>query len=113
MATPVDASADISVKGQKKAEAYQKRANKDFTRKVADSLGISKYGDTRRIREMVEEATEKVKAGTFTEADKEKLFDEMFAEGVMVDESFVKQYANLKQTIRNTQLRLTDVLSRV
>lgn len=106
--TQKNASADVPVKGQKSADTYQKRAERDFAQTVADSLGISKYSDNRRIREMVGEAAEKVKKGTFTEADKEKLFDEMFAEGIIVDESFVKQYASLKQTIRNTPLHLTD-----
>lgn len=106
--TQKNASADVPVKGQKSADTYQKRAERDFVQAFSSAVGVSKYSDNRRIREMVNEATEKVKAGTFTEADKEKLFDEMFAEGIIVDESFVKQYASLKQTIRNTPLHLTD-----
>ncbi|MGN1413511.1 MAG: LPD23 domain-containing protein [Anaerovoracaceae bacterium] len=100
------------VKGQKRAESYQKRANRDFVETVKESLGVNKFSDSKRIQSMTEDTVKKLEEGTLTTADRDRLFDEMFAEGVLVDEQFYRQYANLKQTIRNTKLHVTEDIRR-
>lgn len=101
-----------TVKGQKKAEGYQKRANRDFVQTMKESLGVNKFSDSKRIRSMTEDTVKKLEEGSLTTADRDRLFDEMFAEGVLVDEQFYRQYADLKRVIRNTQLHVTEDVRR-
>ena len=95
------------VRGEKKATSYQRRARKNAREAVKSILGVSKFADAKKIDAALDAAVEKMKTHSFTSADQDTLFDEMFSEGIVVNQQMVKEYANLKQTLRNTQLHVT------
>ena len=105
---------EMPVRGEKKATSYQRRARRNAKEAVKNILGVSKFADSRKIDAALDEAIEKMKTHSFTNADRDALFDEMFSEGIVVNQKMVSQYANLKQTLRNTQLHVTkDVANNI
>ena len=105
---------ETPVRGEKKATSYQRRARRNAKEAVKNILGVSKFADSRKIDAALDEAIEKMKTHSFTNAERDALFDEMFSEGIVVNQKMVSQYANLKQTLRNTQLHVTkDVANNI
>ena len=111
---PASFISETPVRGEKKATSYQRRARRNAKEAVKNILGVSKFADSRKIDTALDEAIEKMKTHSFTNADREALFDEMFSEGIVVNQKMVNEYANLKQTLRNTQLHVTkDVANNI
>ena len=111
---PASFISETPVRGEKKATSYQRRARRNAKEAVKNILGVSKFADSRKIDAALDEAIEKMKTHSFTNADRDALFDEMFSEGIVVNQKMVSQYANLKQTLRNTQLHVTkDVANNI
>lgn len=96
------------VKGEAKAASYEKRKVRDFDQTVKEALGISKYENSDRIKNLTKEAVEKMKNNSFTAKDRDALFDAVFEEGINVDMSFLEKYKHLKDELRNKPLKVTD-----
>lgn len=96
------------VKGEAKAAMYERRSVRTFDRTVKEALDISRYGDNRKIKQLTDEAVEKMKSGSLTSEDKDKLFDTIFEEGINVDMTFLEKYKHLKDELRNKPLKVTD-----
>ena len=96
------------VKGEAKAASYEKRKVRDFDQTVKEALGISKYENSDRIKNLTKEAVEKMKNNSFTVKDRDALFDAVFEEGINVDMSFLEKYKHLKDELRNKPLKVTD-----
>ena len=96
------------VKGEAKAARYERRSVRAFDRTVKEALDISRYGDNRKIKQLTDEAVEKMKSGSLTSEDKDKLFDTIFEEGINVDMTFLEKYKHLKDELRNKPLKVTD-----
>lgn len=96
------------VKGEAKAARYEKRKIRNFDKTVKEALGVSKYGDSEKIKRLTSEAAEKMKDDTLTAKDKDELFNAVFEEGINVDMSFLEKYKGLKDELRNKPLKITD-----
>ena len=96
------------VKGEAKAARYERRSVRTFDRTVKEALDISRYGDNRKIKQLTDEAVEKMKSGSLTSEDKDKLFDTIFEEGINVDMTFLEKYKHLKDELRSKPLKVTD-----
>lgn len=96
------------VKGEAKAASYEKRKVRDFDQTVKEALGISKYENSDRIKNLTKEAVEKMKNNSFTAKDRDALFDAVFEEGINVDMTFLEKYKHLKDELRNKPLKVTD-----
>lgn len=96
------------VKGEAKAARYEKRKIRNFDKTVKEALGVSKYGDSEKIKRLTSEAAEKMKDDTLTAKDKDELFNAVFEEGINVDMSFLEKYKGLKDELRNRPLKITD-----
>ena len=96
------------VKGEAKAASYEKRKVRDFDQTVKEALGISKYENSDRIKNLTKEAVEKMKNNSFTAKDRDALFDAVFEEGINVDMSFLEKYKHLKDELRNKPLKVTE-----
>jgi len=105
---PNTAEPAAPVRGAKKAAAYEKRQQRYFVEKTKEALGVSKYADNKKIQEMVSAAGEKMKAGGMSQAERDAMFDTMFTDGIVKDYELISRYGDLKSTLRNTALKVTD-----
>ncbi|GEM_PF-2467589 len=91
-----------------KVEKYQSRQEKYFVESIADSLGISKFADKSGLKTKVTELTIQLKNGTATPEKINSLFDTILEDGIQVDFTYYNQYRPLKESIRNTKIKITD-----
>ena len=102
----------VTTKTSQKAKQVQNREIREADLAMKEALGINKYSDNKYIKEQMNLAVEKMKDGSLTRADKDRLFNEMFAEGIVVDQDFALRYQDLKKTIRQTQLSVSERVRR-
>lgn len=101
-------AADKAIPGTKKAEKYERRQVRNFDDSVKEALGIVKYSDNKKIKNLTEDMVEKLKSGSLSDADKDKLFAEMFSEGLAENENYVNTYKEVRDRIRNVRLQIND-----
>lgn len=96
------------VRGRAKADKIERRNIREFDKTVKEALGITKYEDNPKIKDLINKTAEKIKEGALTKKDRDELFDQIFKEGVNVDVEFFEKYKPLKQELRNKALAVTD-----
>ena len=96
------------IKESKKAQQYEHRKIREADKEIKEALGINKYSDTPYIKEQMDAAVEKMKNGSLSKAEREELFDEMFENGIVVDTEFATHYQDLKKTLRETPIKVSD-----
>lgn len=96
------------VKETKKAQQYEKRKIREADTVIKEALGVNKYSDAPYIKKRMNEAVEKMRNGSLSTRDREQLFDEIFANGIKVDTEFAVRYQDLKKTLRETPIKVSE-----
>ena len=96
------------IKESKKAQRYERRQVREADKAIREALDINKYSDGPYIKKRMDEAVEKIKNGSLSKAEKEQLFDDMFANGIKIDGEFATQYQGLKKVLRETPIKVSE-----
>lgn len=96
------------IKESKKAQRYERRQVREADKAIREALDINKYSDGPYIKKRMDEAVEKMKNGSLSKAEKEQLFDDMFANGIKIDGEFATQYQDLKKVLRETPIKVSE-----
>ena len=96
------------IKESKKAQRYECRQVREADKAIREALDINKYSDGPYIKKRMDEAVEKMKNGSLSKAEKEQLFDDMFANGIKIDGEFATQYQDLKKVLRETPIKVSE-----
>ena len=96
------------IKESKKAQRYEHRQVREADKAIREALDINKYSDGPYIKKRMDEAVEKMKNGSLSKAEKEQLFDDMFANGIKIDGEFATQYQDLKKVLRETPIKVSE-----
>jgi len=89
-----------------KSQQYEKRHKNLFLKNFSSAMGISEYANTNGIKQMISEVAEQVKNKDYS--GKDKLFEEMFNNGIVVNDEYYNQYKDLKSNIKKTKLYVPD-----
>ena len=100
------------IKESKKAQRYERRQVREADRAIREALDINKYSDGPYIKKRMDEAVEKMKNGSLSKAEKEQLFDDMFANGIKIDGEFATQYQDLKKVLRETPIKVSESIKK-
>lgn len=100
------------IKESKKAQRYEHRQVREADRAIREALDINKYSDGPYIKKRMDEAVEKMKNGSLSKAEKEQLFDDMFANGIKIDGEFATQYQDLKKVLRETPIKVSESIKK-
>lgn len=100
------------IKESKKAQQYERRQVREADKAIREALDINKYSDGPYIKKRMDEAVEKMKNGSLSKAEKEQLFDDMFANGIKIDGEFATQYQDLKKVLRETPIKVSESIKK-
>ena len=100
------------IKESKKAQRYERRQVREADKAIREALDINKYSDGPYIKKRMDEAVEKMKNGSLSKAEKEQLFDDMFANGIKIDGEFATQYQDLKKVLRETPIKVSESIKK-
>lgn len=100
------------IKESKKAQRYERRQVREAYKAIREALDINKYSDGPYIKKRMDEAVEKMKNGSLSKAEKEQLFDDMFANGIKIDGEFATQYQDLKKVLRETPIKVSESIKK-
>ena len=100
------------IKESKKAQRYERRQVREADKAIREALDINKYSDGPYIKKRMDEAVEKMKNGSLSKAEKEQLFDDMFANGIKIDGEFATQYQDLKKVLRETSIKVSESIKK-
>lgn len=100
------------IKESKKAQRYERRQVREADKAIREVLDINKYSDGPYIKKRMDEAVEKMKNGSLSKAEKEQLFDDMFANGIKIDGEFATQYQDLKKVLRETPIKVSESIKK-
>ena len=100
------------IKESKKAQQYERRQVREADKAIREALDINKYSDGPYIKKRMDETVEKMKNGSLSKAEKEQLFDDMFANGIKIDGEFATQYQDLKKVLRETPIKVSESIKK-
>lgn len=100
------------IKESKKAQRYERRQVREADKAIREALDINKYSDGPYIKKRMDEAVEKMKNGSLSKAEKDQLFDDMFANGIKIDGEFATQYQDLKKVLRETPIKVSESIKK-
>lgn len=100
------------IKESKKAQRYERRQVREADKAIREALDINKYSDGPYIKKRMDEAVEKMKNGSLSKAEKEQLFNDMFANGIKIDSEFATQYQDLKKVLRETPIKVNESIKK-
>ena len=100
------------IKESKKAQRYERRQVREADKAIREALDINKYSDGPYIKKRMDETVEKMKNGSLSKAEKEQLFDDMFANGIKIDGEFATQYQDLKKVLRETPIKVSESIKK-
>lgn len=104
--TPEEATVNTSniqapVQETRKAQEYTKRSGRNFRDNLLADLHITRWADSKAMKTYTDELQEKIKTGTLTEADKERLFMDILAEGEVINQDKADTYGDLVTDLKN------------
>ncbi len=75
----------------RRAQDYTRRSAKQFMNQLRDDLHINRWANSKQLKAYTDEIVDKLKTGSLTEADKNRLFMDILAEGEMLNQNKVDE----------------------
>lgn len=107
--TEAEPSAEIRDTLPYKAQTYLERAERAFLRRIGDALSVPRTAQRDSLKEYVRAMSEKyLQTGQVSQETVNDLFEQAYAQGIVIDSEFYDQYRDLKDLLRTTPVSLGE-----
>lgn len=107
--TEAEPSAEIRDTLPYKAQTYLERAERAFLRRIGDALSVPRTAQRDSLKDFVGAmSNEYLRTGTVSQDTINSLFEQAYAQGIVIDSEFYDQYRDLKDLLRTTPVSLDE-----
>lgn len=92
-----------------KAQSYLEKAERAFLRRVGDALSVPGTAQRESLKEYVRAMSEEyLQTGQVSQKTIDELFEQAYAQGIVIDSEFYDQYKDVKDLLRSTAVSLGE-----
>ena len=107
--TEAEPSAEIRDTLPYKAQTYLERAERAFLRRIGDALSVPRTAQRDSLKDFVGAmSNEYLRTGTVSQDTINSLFEQAYAQGMVIDSEFYDQYRDVKDLLRTTPVSLDE-----